>query len=293
MSIIRPGLRGSLAPTRIVLNFAHRCNMSCEWCYVPFMGELPDADICLRIVERSAQIGFRVITLAGGDPLLYSFLPQLIESAKKCGLLVHLDTNGIGLRCTDETVSQVIEPVDLLGLPLDGPRAEIHNRMRSTQSHFELVLDRLDWLAPFMHKVKINTFVSIKNADAIAEMVPLVKTYGPSRWSLYQYWPLSLGGIAFGQHFISNDQFSGVVDEIPALIGPVRVEVNPLPLRRLTYPFVSHEGFVYLHHQTDQSNYESLGPIFDDAVVAELFERCGTERENAISRYLSNGTLAS
>jgi MoaA/NifB/PqqE/SkfB family radical SAM enzyme len=272
-------------PTRIVLNFAHRCNMSCAWCYVPFMGEEPDPEVCRRIIERSAEIGFKVITLAGGDPMVYSFLPHLVETAHHYGLFVHIDTNGIGLRCTDNTASLLTCGIDLLGLPLDGPRQEVHNRMRSTQSHFDLVIERLQWLAPFMHKVKINTLVSMSNADTIGDMVPLVARLGPSCWSLYQYWPLSMGSLVSSDHIMSNEEFLRALDKVPEQIGPVRVEVNPLRVRRLTYPFVSHEGTVYLHHPMEQSAYEPFGSIFDDAVITELFLRCGAERDNAIPRY--------
>lgn len=272
-------------PTRIVLNFAQRCNMSCEWCYVPFTGDRPDPAVCKRIIERSAEIGFEVFTFGGGDPMLYEFLPELIVSAKKCRLFVHVDTNGIGLQCTQATVSLLTQGIDLLGLPLDGPRAEIHDRMRSAPSHFELVLDRLTWLRPFMHKVKINTFVSRCNVNAIQDMVPLIARLKPSRWSLYQYWPLSLGKRAMARHVISDEQFSTVMGSLPAVIDRVRVEVNPLPIRRLTYPFVSHDGTIYIHDETDESSYKTLGPIFDRAVITELFAKCGTERQEAKSRY--------
>jgi len=56
-------------PIRIVLNFAHRCNMRCEWCYVPFGGELRNTPAA-RIIERALQIGFKVLTLGGGDPAM-------------------------------------------------------------------------------------------------------------------------------------------------------------------------------------------------------------------------------
>jgi MoaA/NifB/PqqE/SkfB family radical SAM enzyme len=281
------GNKFSHRPTRIVLNFAHRCNMSCEWCYVPFAGDRPDPAVCKRIIQRSAEIGFEVFTFGGGDPLLYEFLPDLIASARRRSLFVHVDTNGIGLQCTDATVSLLTDGIDLLGLPLDGPRSDIHDRMRSTISHFELVLDRLAWLRPFMSMVKINTFVSKCNANTIPEMVPLIARLGPSRWSLYQYWPLSHGKAAMPRHIISDEQFSTTTGRLPATIDRVRVEINPVPVRRLTYPFVSHDGTVYKHDQRDESSYEILGPIFDDAVITELFARCGTEREEAKSRYAS------
>jgi MoaA/NifB/PqqE/SkfB family radical SAM enzyme len=272
--------------TRIVLNFAHRCNMSCEWCYVPFAGERPDLAVCKRIIERSAAIGFKVFTFGGGDPMLYEFLPELIASAKNCGLFVHVDTNGIGLQHTDATVSLLTQGIDLLGLPLDGPTADVHNRMRSTESHFDVALDRLSWLRPFMAKVKINTFVSKCNVDTIPEMLPLIARFGPSRWSLYQYWPLSHGKTAMTRHVITDEQFSTMIGKLPPVIDGVRIEVNPLSVRRLTYPFVSHDGTIYIHDETDDSSYKMLGPIFDDVVITELFAKCGTEREEAKSRYL-------
>ncbi len=157
--------------------------------------------------------------------------------------------------------------------------------MRLATSHFDLVLDRLAWLKPFMHKVKINTFVSIKNAASINEMVPLIARLGPSCWSLYQYWPLSLGASAAADHLISTEQFSSVVGSLPASIDCVRVEVNPIPVRRLTYPFVSHEGNLYLHHPTDGSSYQSLGSIFSADSVARMFALCREERGNALPRY--------
>jgi MoaA/NifB/PqqE/SkfB family radical SAM enzyme len=271
-------------PYRIVLNFAQRCNMSCEWCYVPFTGSQPNANTCRRIVERAAQVGFKVITFGGGDPLAYQFMPDLIRAAHQCRLFVHLDTNGIGLRCSPET-SDLMDQIGLLGLPLDGPRAEVHDQMRSARSHFELVISKLEWLRDFKSKIKINTLVSRKNAHTLAEMASFVAAYGPSRWSVYQYWPLSLGKAVFKEHSISEDHFLRSVRPIAALVNSVRLEINPLPSRRLTYPFVSHDGGVYLHDEKDQSAYTSVGSIFDDGVIARVFAHCNAERENAVSRY--------
>lgn len=45
-----------------------------------------------------------------------------------------------------------------------------------------------------------------------------------------------------------------------------------------SYPFVSHDGTLYIHDQKDESSYEILGPIFEEAVITELLAKCGTER---------------
>jgi hypothetical protein len=88
------------------------------------------------------------------------------------------------------------------------------------------------------------------------------------------------------RHVISGEQFSTMIGKLSAIIDGVQVEANPLSVRRRTYPFVSHDGTIYIHDETDHSSYKILGPIFDDEVIKELFAKCGAEREEAKSRYV-------
>jgi MoaA/NifB/PqqE/SkfB family radical SAM enzyme len=259
--------------------------MSCAWCYVPFGGPRPDPGYCWRIVERVAEIGFQVITFGGGDPMMYPFLPDIVSAAKSRGLFVHIDTNGIGLRCSAKSMRFLESQVDLIGLPLDGPDAATHNRMRSSPAHFDLLMAKLEWLSAIANKMKINTIVTAENGRAVIDMLTLVGQIAPARWSLYQYWPLSTGALVTVQHRISDGDFAEATRGLPQRIGTTCVEVNPLPVRRLTYPFVSQDGSVYVHSGSDLTAYDPLGSIFDDGTVASIMERCGPEREGATSRY--------
>lgn len=226
----------------------------------------------------------KVVTIGGGDPFLYPFLPAMIRSAKKAGLFVHVDTNALALRQTPEVAELIAESVDLIGLPLDGSNARIHGAMRSSPGHFDLILRKLAWLDFCVRKIKVNTIVTAANVADLPLLRDLVERLRPARWSVYQYWPLSLGAKAQVSHGIERQSFVSAVASLEAL-KHVRMEVNPLPSRRLTYPFVSHEGEVYLHSGSSLSDYEKLGTLFDDRVVDELFSRCGPEREEAKDRY--------
>lgn len=266
--------------------------MNCEWCYIPFVRGPPEPSICRRVVARVAELGFQVITIAGGDPLSYDFLPALITGAKRDGLKVHVDTNGIGTRRANITLAQIADQVDLLGLPLDGPSAEIHDRMRSARLHFALVMTLLTQLATSMERVKINTIVSALNAAEVSKMVDLIGGISPSRWSLYQYWPLSLGKRVASEHSISTERFMLVAGGIAAAMGNVLLESNPLPSRRLTYPFVSHDGIAYVHDKADFSAYQVVGSIFEDTTARTLLRTCGPERAAAGTRYVSGEQVA-
>ena len=197
----------------------------------------------------------------------------------------HVDTNGIGLRCNDKTFRFLESDVDLIGFPLDGPNGATHNEMRSSTTYFDLLMSKLSWASPIANKTKINTIVTAVNADVVINMIELIRKIAPARWSLYQYWPLSIGSRAADQHAISDESFLLATKSLPKYIGPTYVELNSLSARRLTYPFVSHDGTVYSHDLSDLTAYEALGSIFDDATMLELMKRCGPERQNAISRY--------
>jgi molybdenum cofactor biosynthesis enzyme MoaA len=230
----------------------------------------------------------RVLTIGGGEPFLYPFLPDMVRAAKQAGLFVHVDTNAIALRQTPATASLIEEAINLLGLPLDGPNSRIHGMMRSSPGHFDVLMKRLSWLEPYLGKIKINTIVTASNVAALPELGQLVDRLGPVRWSLYQYWPLSLGAKAHLLHSIDQQSFMSAVDALGSL-EHVHVEANPLPSRRLTYPFVSHEGVLYIHSLSSLGDYERLGSLFDDAVVSEMFSRCGPERGEAQERYHRGG----
>lgn len=261
--------------------------MACPWCYIPFSRTDVEAQVCLDIVKRSSEIGMSVITFGGGDPFIYPFFPELALHAKRNGLFVHVDTNAIAMRKNNENWDLVKNTIDLFGLPIDGPNATTHGRMRLSPRHFDIVIDALRWLLPFRPKTKINTIVTKLNANVLPEMVELIATLGPFRWSIYQYWPLSLGQRVEQEHGLDDHEFTRVTREITKIIegSGLRIEANSLLSRHLTYPFVSHDGTLYVHSQTMLREYDVIGSIFDDSAIRELFRRCGPERAEAMSRY--------
>lgn len=273
-------------PTRVVLNFSSRCNLACPWCYVPFVGGSVDEDACSRVVTRLRTLGFSAITFGGGDPFAVPFLPSLISLARGLGFFVHVDTNAIGLSTTEASYSLVGGFIDLLGLPLDGPNAEVHDRIRRSKGHFQTVERVLRFLAPFRSKTKINTFVSAQNVACLPELGALVAEFGVSRWSVYEYWPLAGGRTAAAQHELGDADFLASATAACARVSPTEtvVEIVPAGARRLTYPLVDHRGILYVHSNT-QGEFDELGSIFDDSNAARAARLCVGDRPEAASRY--------
>ena len=267
------------------MNFEHRCSMRCRWCYIPFGGGAPNRNVCLSVLSQLIARGFDVITIGGGDPTSYPFWGDLTQKAKSHGLFVHLDTNAIGLRTDSETASVLRQSVDLLGLPLDGPTAAVHDEIQDAEGHFDHLISKVQWAKKQGLQIKINTILTRRNANSVSKMLRVIERLQPVRWSLYQYWPLSLGARAQPEHSITDEEFENSVATFPTNIDQTIVEVNTRLSRRLTYPIVSHAGQVYLHSRENDHAFEVLGSVFEGNAITRALEICSGDRAAAVTRY--------
>ena len=75
-----------------------RCNLSCTYCneYDDFSPPV-ETGIMVARLNRLADLGTRIITFSGGEPLLHPDLDQLIATVRRRGVLAGMITNGYNL----------------------------------------------------------------------------------------------------------------------------------------------------------------------------------------------------
>ncbi|MFP5212765.1 MAG: adenosyl-hopene transferase HpnH [Acidobacteriota bacterium] len=84
-------------PLVLMLEPTHRCNLACEGCgrireyHATLQQEMTLAE-CLQSVEEA---GAPVVTITGGEPLLYSHVDRLVEELIARGKHIYFCTNGI------------------------------------------------------------------------------------------------------------------------------------------------------------------------------------------------------
>jgi MoaA/NifB/PqqE/SkfB family radical SAM enzyme len=117
-------------PTRL-------CNLRCLHCYSSSgpqeRGEL-GASLLLQAVNDASRLGYNVLSVSGGEPLLYSQLASLCREARRNQMLTTLVTNGTVI--TPRKMDELRGLVDMLAISLDG-MPERHNRIRGSQRAFE------------------------------------------------------------------------------------------------------------------------------------------------------------
>jgi MoaA/NifB/PqqE/SkfB family radical SAM enzyme len=135
-----PDPGGASGPTRQAILQIHpslRCNLSCAHCYSgsgpAARAELDAATVC-QVISDAAAIGYEVVSVSGGEPLMYGGLEKVLAHAKSFGLRTTVTTNGFFTG--QERMGRLRELVDVLAISLDGP-PEIHNEIRGSARAFE------------------------------------------------------------------------------------------------------------------------------------------------------------
>ncbi len=123
-----------------------RCNLQCLHCYSdsgPAVSEQLDIAVLRKVVADAAMIGYTVMSVSGGEPLLYPALGELLRVSHAAGLVTTITTNGMLLDPRQLDILQA--DCDLIAISLDGI-PESHNLMRHSPRAFDDMCARLQGL---------------------------------------------------------------------------------------------------------------------------------------------------
>ncbi|MFE6778491.1 radical SAM protein [Streptomyces sp. NPDC057702] len=136
-----PGLTGPRSVLQV--HPTRRCNLSCRHCY---SSSGPRVDQWLPLpplraaVADAARLGYGVLGVSGGEPLLYPPLAALLATAREHGMGTTVTTNGMLL--TERRLAELAGLVDVLAISLDGT-PESHARIRRDARSFTRMESRL------------------------------------------------------------------------------------------------------------------------------------------------------
>ena len=123
-----------------------QCNLRCLHCYsesAPQERERLPVDLLLRALPQARAAGYGVVSISGGEPLLYEPLPELLAGCANAGLAATVTTNGMLL--DERRVGWLADRTLLVAISLDG-RPESHNLMRGSPRAFQEMERRLPLL---------------------------------------------------------------------------------------------------------------------------------------------------
>jgi hopanoid biosynthesis associated radical SAM protein HpnH len=199
--IIKNGLRGvKRFPLVLMLEPTHRCNLACAGCdRIRLNAETHTRDLSLdECKEAVITSGAPVITVTGGEPLLYGQLRALLAELLAMKRYVYLCTNGLLAGSFLQQVSP--HPRLSLNFHLDGME-KTHDRVTGHDGTFKTAVEAITFAKERGFRVCTNTSVySYTDVDELEELFALLTRVG-------------VDGIlispAFGYQSVKDDIFLG------------------------------------------------------------------------------------
>jgi len=150
-------------PLVLMLEPTHQCNLACQGCgriqeYRDSLGQSLTLEECLTSVE---ECGAPVVTVTGGEPLLYPPVFELVQELVHRGKHVYLCTNAILLEKALPKLPR--SPRLTLSVHMDG-LAETHDRLLGRAGLFHLALEAITAAKARGFRVCTNTTI-YKNSD--------------------------------------------------------------------------------------------------------------------------------
>ncbi len=218
-----------------------------------------DTDQAKGVLRLMNKVGGNAVTIAGGEPLIRTDTPEIIEYAKQdLGMTVYLSTDGTYVL---GRYAQFKDNIDVLGMPIDGSNTDVNVRMGRRPYLFKNISAILEYFQENQpsHIVKLGTVVSRKNIDDIENIGRfLFETpgqYRPDVWRLYQFESIGRGRVNADSYVVSDTEFSQVCDEMERKFPDAEIRPRSNAGSFNAYFFVTPDGVL---KSVNSSNHVSI-----------------------------------
>jgi MoaA/NifB/PqqE/SkfB family radical SAM enzyme len=215
-------------PLKLFVNLTKRCNLYCAHCFngsgEKDAPELP-FEALGRLLESCERLGVFKLTLAGGEPLIYSRFTDLCRRLSGAAFDVSVVTNGIPL--TDRRVAEIVgcEPIRGITVSLEGATEETNAQMRGAGSFAGALAGLRRLVASYQGEVSLRTTVHRGNRHERSALVDLAAGEGIRRLKINRLNPYGRGADLDSQR-LSDDEFEAFAVDLVALAKPRGISVE-------------------------------------------------------------------
>ena len=216
---------------KVCWNLTNLCNENCFYCF----RELKEKPLALEdniaILSKLKNIGVEQITFAGGEPLVYKGLIDLLAYSHELGITNFLITNGKNLNA--ENLSMYLENVDKLTFSIDSPSEYVNSLTGRGIDHYKHIRSLLPLIKEQFPNIilEINSVATKDNLKELDFMFEAIGSemvfYGIKKWKISRFCPLR--GYAKERKNILNvteEEFEKIEQDYSGLVAPFEISVR-------------------------------------------------------------------
>lgn len=153
------------------------CNLNCRYCREKRTDDLPELDIgqIKSIIDQFADIKVKMVSIAGGEPLLFKKLAEVMDYMKGKVGAIGLTTNGTLI--SQNNISFIKEYVDGVQVSIDGSRPEIHDYYRG-RGNFKKMMRGMNLLLKNGIRVVPRFTIGHENKGDVENYIRLINSLG-------------------------------------------------------------------------------------------------------------------
>ncbi|MEM1627385.1 MAG: PTO1314 family radical SAM protein [Sulfolobaceae archaeon] len=153
----------------------YSCNLRCRMC--PFWRRKDERILTLeeeiKMMNKLQEAGVLFMGFEGGEPLLRSDLPQILEESNK-RFYTSIVTNGWLLK---DKISKISEYLDHIFVSIDGI-GETHDKLRGVQGSFDRAIEGIKESIKRGIPTSISFTLTNENTDEVFQVVDLAEKLG-------------------------------------------------------------------------------------------------------------------
>lgn len=173
-------------PLTAVVKVTSKCNLRCRYCNIwKYQDRFQDLSVkqVNKIFISLRNLGVRIVTITGGEPLLYLNLEEIITLVKRYYMRAHVITNGI-LLTNDKVIKLVEAGTDSIIFSLDTFDPELYKYLTGALFKFaEQALESLFYVKKKYQDidVAVNYVINRYNIGEIVSFAKRVTDYGKGK----------------------------------------------------------------------------------------------------------------
>jgi len=248
-------------PPSICVELIKKCNLTCPYCRSgssPFEKDFLEFATLSKLLSDLSQICKWRISLTGGEPLLYSHLPNLIEQIVSHYYPFCLTTNGTQPISKLQRIPKEFWAKATLKISIDGNR-EIHDSYRG-KGNYDKTINFIKEARSFIPRLIINSVLIQDGKIWGEEMYEVLNELKVDRWTVispmrFETWNSTLEGLIKESYINQYNFFQKISADKKAELKVSFLDYSTISTTRQDIVFIKSNGQVFLPEMYEPNIY--------------------------------------
>lgn len=245
---------------KVCWNLTNKCNKNCKFCFRDKKTNELNYDKCLVVLKNLVSLDVVKINFAGGEPIIFEKLPELLNESKKYGVYNKLTTNASLLN--KENIANILKDVDTLAISVDSSSDEDNYFLGRGSDHYTHVKEIVPIIKKYFPniKIEINTVITSQTINTLSDLYKsIINDFNNNiyRWKLIRFCPFrGADAITASRFEITDDDFQFVYKQFSNIDSNMLISI--LDIEEMSNKNVVDPNGVLIVNKNKQCKYIDL-----------------------------------